>query len=797
MNLELHPKQSIAFQSQATEILYGGAAGGGKSHLMRVCAISWCLDVPGLQVYLFRRTYPDLWKNHMEGPSSFPALVAEWVASGFVRLNLSDGQVIFGNGSKIHLCHCQHEKDVLKFQGAEIHALLMDELTHFSEKIYRFLRGRCRLGAFNLPEKWEGLFPRILAGANPGGIGHHWVKATFIDGFVPLEIRQVGKKEGGMLRQYIPAKLEDNPTMDEDYADKLEGLGNETLVRAMLDGDWEIIAGAYFTEFSRDKHVIKPFSIPAHWNRYRCFDWGSAKPFACYWIAVSDGEMARFPRGAMIVYREYYGMADEPNKGLKMPADRVAQEIFKRDQGETTNGVTVSVADPAIFTADGGPSIADTMRKEGVRWRHADNKRKAGWEQLRIRLNGDDDGKPLLYIFETCVHLIRTLPALQHDENDPEDVDSDQEDHACVSGDTEVFTEKGIERIDSLVGRDGKVLSIDGKMCDFTNAKLTIRNADVLRLLFEDGRELICTPNHKILTVNGFVFAKDSIDMLSYAYIDRRPTCNRPLLARQSRNLKAFATTFAGSIFRRKTLGCIESSMSETSGRSLTDFTFTTKTGIDLIIIQTILSWPQSIHTYLATWTKRGAKTLALWLTKLGRLPLSGISLKRGGLGTGRITPLPESPCTNVEITSANIATSYSKQQGRGFVASHARPHGEDYPESMTRKEFVQSAEINLSPINMRSNLPARPHAASLLRIVSVQKFGRRNVYCLYVPETNAFAANGVITHNSDALRYGCMARPIIRDGARAKKGPKPGTFAHLLEITDEPKTASKYRSLR
>ena len=429
MRVELHPKQSVAFQSKATEILYGGAAGGGKSHLMRVCALAWCVDIPGLQVYLFRRTYPDLWKNHMEGPSGFPAMVAEWVAGGFVKLNLSDGQVIFSNGSKIHLCHCQNDKDVFKYQGAEIHVLLMDELTHFSEPIYRFLRGRCRLGAFKLPERWKGLFPRIIAGANPGGIGHHWVKSSFIDGSVPLDVRRMDKKEGGMLRQYIPAKLSDNPTMDEDYADKLSGLGNESLVRAMLDGDWEIISGAYFTEFSRTKHVIKPFSIPVHWNRYRCFDWGSAKPFACYWIAVADGT-TNHPRGALIVYREYYGMGDAPNKGLKLPADRVAQEIFRRDQGETVNSVCNSVADPAIFTADGGPSIADTMRKEGVKWRHADNKRKAGWEQLRIRLNGDDDGKPLIYVFETCVHLIRTLPALQHDEDDPEDVDSDQEDHA-------------------------------------------------------------------------------------------------------------------------------------------------------------------------------------------------------------------------------------------------------------------------------------------------------------------------------------------------------------------------------
>lgn len=429
MRLDLHPKQSLAFTTEATEVLYGGAAGGGKSHLMRVCAIAWCIDIPGLQVYLFRRTHPDLWKNHMEGPSSFPALLADWVASGFVKFNLSDGQVIFGNGSKIHLCHCQHAKDVIKYQGAEIHALLVDELTHFSEPVYRFLRGRCRLGGQKIPPQWQGKFPRIMAGANPGGEGHHWVKASFIDGVRPLEARQMVPKDGGMLRQYIPARLDDNPTMDDNYADKLAGLGSEAMVRAMLEGDWDIVAGAYFTEFRRERHVVKPFEIPSHWTRYRAFDWGSARPFACYWIAVSDGTLPRFPRGALIYYREYYGMAEEANVGLKLPADKVAQEIKRRDQGETTKDGGWGVADPAIFIVDGGESIGETMRKQGVLWRRADNKRIAGWEQVRIRLDGDEDGRPLLFVFETCVHLIRTLPALQHDEHKPEDVDTNNEDH--------------------------------------------------------------------------------------------------------------------------------------------------------------------------------------------------------------------------------------------------------------------------------------------------------------------------------------------------------------------------------
>ncbi|MDV6320739.1 terminase family protein, partial [Chromohalobacter sp. HP20-39] len=163
-------------------------------------------------------------------------------------------------GSKIHLCHCQYEKDVIKYQGAQIHVLLIDELTHFTEKIYRYLRGRCRLGGLKVPERYRGLFPRIICGSNPGGVGHNWVKAAFIDIAPPKAITQMPPKEGGKRRQYIPAKLADNPSMaesDPDYSSTLEGLGSPELVRAMRDGDWDIVAGGMFDDlWSRPVHVL-------------------------------------------------------------------------------------------------------------------------------------------------------------------------------------------------------------------------------------------------------------------------------------------------------------------------------------------------------------------------------------------------------------------------------------------------------------------------------------------------------------------------------------------------------------
>lgn len=437
LNFPLHDRQFDAFDTIATEVLYGGAAGGGKSYLMRACAVTWCALIPGLQVYLFRRIQPDLVKNHIEGPKGLRALLAPWVNAGLVTI--IEDEIRFWNGSKIYLCHCKDEKDRFKYLGAEIHVLLIDELTTFTEVIYRFLRGRVRAVGLNLPPELKGRFPRILCSSNPGNIGHHWVKAAFIDNVQPLELRQMPDEEGGMVRQYIPAKLADNPSMAEDdpkYRSRLRGLGSPALVKAMEDGDWNVVAGAYFPEFSTERHVIAPFTIPKHWVRIRAADWGSAKPFSIGWYAVSDGEFQAIPRGALVKYREWYGMAKgQPNVGLKLTAEEVAEGIVSRQPPDEQ--IELSVMDPAAFTADGGPSIAERMATHAnVYFVRADNARVArggamgGWDALRARLKGEADGPPMIYFFSSCVDTIRTLPALQHDELRPEDVDTDSEDHA-------------------------------------------------------------------------------------------------------------------------------------------------------------------------------------------------------------------------------------------------------------------------------------------------------------------------------------------------------------------------------
>lgn len=469
LDFDLQPKQIVALETSANEVLYGGAAGGGKSYLMRCAAITWCAAIPGLQVYLFRRTYVDLIKNHMEGPQGFRMMLAGYTAAHFIRI--VDDEIRFWNGSKIYLCHCQHEQDVYKYQGAEIHVLLIDELTHWSDKMYRFLRNRVRMVGIDkekLPAPYKGNFPRVLCSANPGNVGHLWVKETFVDQG-EFEIKQQGKSEGGMRRQFIPARLEDNPALlrdDPEYEARLSGLGSVALVKAMRDGDWTIIEGAFFDEWSFNRHVVRPFEIPADWTRFIAVDWGSAKPFSVGWYAVVTDDFVipgtnhYMPRGALVRYREWYGCAidsstgrPKANVGLKMTAKSVALGIKQRSIPDTSQGLKYAyvVVDPSMKKTDGGPSNLETFMKNGIRnLRLADNSRvprngaMGGWDQMRQRLRGegwsDNDNSPgpewapAFFVFSTCIHFIRTVPVLQHDPDNPEDINTDGEDHAGDEG---------------------------------------------------------------------------------------------------------------------------------------------------------------------------------------------------------------------------------------------------------------------------------------------------------------------------------------------------------------------------
>ena len=423
--VESIPVRCIQVDSADGTFLWGrGFVPTHNSHLLRVAAIAWCLEIPNLKVYLFRRTEPEIVSTHIEGPQGLRALLHDLVQHGLVEI--VKGEVRFHKtGSKIFLRHCKEPKDVWRYQSDEFHVLMIDEVTSFTEEMYRFLRTRVRMAGVTLPEHHKDSFPRIIVSGNPGNIGHSWVKRTWVDPSPPLQVWTASKDEGGMTRCYIPARLSDNPTLTEmspEYADQVRGLGSPELVQAMLEGDWDVVAGCYFPEFTRTAHVVKPHVIPQHWPRFRSMDWGSASPFDVQWWTISDGTdlggAPFYPRGSLICYQEWYG-AEKPGKGLKLSVEEVAQGILQRDQSLNPNGVKVAAgpADPSIFKQDGGPSVGEQFRRNGVAWLRGDNQRIAGWQELRNRLVGDagSEYKPTIYFFDTCLDLIRTLPEMQHD----------------------------------------------------------------------------------------------------------------------------------------------------------------------------------------------------------------------------------------------------------------------------------------------------------------------------------------------------------------------------------------------
>lgn len=449
VDLELHPKQGLALLTEATELGYGGAAGGGKSHLGRASAIYFSHAIPGLQTYLFRRKSNELIKNHMMGKTSFPAMLSPWSRRGYTEIvkneirfaNGPDKKKPFENGSRIFLCHCQHEKDVFDWLGPEMYYLIIEQAEQFTPFMITMLRGRNRIpDTLEIPKPYKNLFPRCLYTFNPGGVGHAFFKSKFVkalkrDGSGISEIVVQPDEEGGKRRQFIQAKLDDNPSVNPtEYRKTLRGLPPR-MAKALEEGDFDQVVGAFFPEIDRGKHLIKPFLLPASWNRMQAMDWGScgeADPFSIGWWAVSDGTQYAtnvfdkaflIPRGAIVCYRSWYG------KGLpKVTASAVAQGILKREaQGEN---ITIRTAGGDIDDKRGhGETIFEIFEKEGVYFAKADKRRQPGHLQFRERLVGKND-KPMIYWFEPCEDELETIMNLQHDMHDPNE---------CTQNDDHVY----------------------------------------------------------------------------------------------------------------------------------------------------------------------------------------------------------------------------------------------------------------------------------------------------------------------------------------------------------------------
>lgn len=420
--------QTSLLECPIFEVFYGGARGGGKTESSIGDWLQHSSEYGEAAIGIFvRRKFKQLAEVIARTKQLFPKLGA--------RYNEQKAEWRMANGARLKFVYLERDSDAEEYQGHNYTRVYVEEVTNFpSSSPIDKLRATLRSGS--------GVPVGMRLTGNPGGPGHNWVKKRYIDpcktGFKVIaeecDIEIDGVKQTVKLeRVFIPSKLGDNILLirnDPTYVLRLRQSGSEQLVKAWLEGNWDIVDGAFFDEFSEALHV-KPASykstITPQTIRFRAFDWGSARPFSVGWYAICDGLWPRenpLPYGALFKYREWYG-AKGPNIGLKMTTSEVQEELLKWEEGER---IRYAVADPSIFIRNGGPSIAESMAK--CRWHRADNKRQPGWEAVRQRLAGVD-GVPMLYFSDSCEDTIRTLPTLQHDEKDPEDLDTDAEDHAA------------------------------------------------------------------------------------------------------------------------------------------------------------------------------------------------------------------------------------------------------------------------------------------------------------------------------------------------------------------------------
>ena len=372
--------QQKFLEADTRYVAYGGSRGGGKSFAVRMKAILLCMNYPRIRVLIIRRTYPEVYENHIKELTVQTASIAVY--------RDSDKSLTFKNGSRIKFGYCAADSDLTQYQGVEYDVIFMDEATQFTEYQFRFISASLR-GANEFPK-------RFYLTCNPGGPGHGWVKRLFVD-------RVYKDGENAADYTFIRAGVRDNLPLlatDREYLGALENLPDD-LRRAWLDGDWDVFAGQYFPEFSRERHTVEPFVIPSHWRRYRAFDYG-LDMLAVLWAAVDDC-------GTVYVYRELC------RSGLII--SEAAKQILAYDGGDE---IYATLAPPDLWnrSQETGKSKALLFAEYGVPLTRASNDRETGWLAVKELLA---EGGRRVYFFRNCEEVIRCLPQLQVDPVHPTD----------------------------------------------------------------------------------------------------------------------------------------------------------------------------------------------------------------------------------------------------------------------------------------------------------------------------------------------------------------------------------------
>ena len=383
------------------DVLYGGAAGGGKSYAMLVDPLRYC-HKPVHRALILRRSMPELRelidKSRELYPKAFPGCKFREVEKLWN----------FPSGAKIEFGFLERDADVYRYQGQAYSWIGFDEITHLPTEFgWNYLASRLRTTD---PE----IVPYLRCTANPGGVGAHWVKKRYVD---PYEPNKAFEGSDGLTRKFIPARLDDNPYLAEDgrYEQMLKALP-AVQRKQLLEGNWDITEGAAFAEFDPDFHVIPPFQIPVGWERIKGIDYGYASESACVWGAIDPSDRT------LIIYRELY------QKNLT--GVDLAQLITQMEIEDPFS--VAGVLDTAAWNRTGttGPTVGETLVRAGHKLRRADKNRIQGKIQIHEYLKVQQSGRPRIQLFNTCPNLIRELQSIPLDRSNPEDVDTHAQDHA-------------------------------------------------------------------------------------------------------------------------------------------------------------------------------------------------------------------------------------------------------------------------------------------------------------------------------------------------------------------------------
>lgn len=659
----------------------------------------------------------------------------------------------------------------------------VEEATELTEEDWDILDDRLR-GKLDNPN----LYYQMRGSFNPVS-STHWIKGKFFDNPDPNVLAH-------------SSTFLDNLFVDEQYKMRMERRRERDPegYRVYALGEWGLLGGQYFNNWSENLHVIKPFKIPDGWMRFRCMDWGSYHPYACYWIAVDYD-------GVMYVYRELYGYGGKANVGTKEPSTLVAQRIADAESADKRL-IRYAVLDNACWGKQdtGAPSIAEEINRvlmdNGCMMFNPSVKgREQVGEEIRLRLQGweDKEGKrhPGIKVFNTCFHLIRTLPEITHDKNQPEKYDTNGEDHCLIAG-TLITTKRGDIPIEEVTTND-YVLTRQGYRRVLA-AGLTRRSAKVVTITCDNGKSLTGTGNHPI-----YIKGKDFIPLDAITYGDIMYSIGGDLSCQRNKPIQQTAS------YLMESHSDVIQPLNEYPTKDIIEQTADCESKESIICTGTFGSiitekFPKVITSIIKMRTRwiTELKILNCFLVKAiynfmqkntKIIPSLWQKLKRTLTGRG-IKPangiVPKQD-TNGTLSKENTQQQFKKNSQELSVSAKCVEQNSKLS-SLSEKEAV-SAQTNAiqNTDAMKALTTLQKSAQSVGKNIAltnteevklVVESAVRNyreeqepadVYNLTVDEVHEYFANGFLVHNCiDAIGYGCMSRPW-KPTAPKKQGKRDG----------------------